>query len=86
MEIKTNDNLGTLQPQLTRLKTIVQPNDKTLLHVKEKGRITNAEYQKLNDCSERTASRQISELVKANLLEQAGNFGAGSFYKLKTPE
>ena len=59
---------------------------KTLLHVKEKGRITNAEYQKLNDCSERTASRQISELVKANLLEQAGNFGAGSFYKLKTPE
>ena len=59
---------------------------KAVLYVKEKGKITNSEYQKLNETSERTASREISELVKANLLEQAGSFGAGSFYKIKTPE
>jgi ATP-dependent DNA helicase RecG len=54
---------------------------KAVLYVKEKGKITNSEYQKLNETSERTASREISELVKANLFEQAG-----SFYKIKTPE
>ncbi len=32
-----------------------------------------------------TSSREISELVKAGILEQAGTFGAGSFYKIKTP-
>ena len=58
---------------------------KAVLYVKEKGRITNSEYQKLNETSDRTASREISELVKENLFEQAGSFGAGSFYKLKTP-
>jgi len=59
---------------------------KAVLYVKEHGRITNKEYQALEKASERTASRELSELIKANLLEQGGSFGAGSFYKLKTPE
>jgi len=59
---------------------------KAVLYVKEKGKITNAEYQEVNNISERTASREISELVKAEILEQAGSFGAGSFYKIKTPK
>ena len=58
---------------------------KSVLYVKEKGKITNSEYQQVNDISERTASREIFKLVKADILEQAGNFGAGSFYKIKTP-
>jgi ATP-dependent DNA helicase RecG len=58
---------------------------KAVLYVKEKGKITNSEYQKINEISERTSSREISELVKANILEQAGSFGAGSYYQLKTP-
>ncbi|MGV8138531.1 MAG: ATP-binding protein [Mangrovibacterium sp.] len=58
---------------------------KAVLYVKEKGKITNREYQKINKISERTSSREISELVKANILEQAGSFGAGSYYQLKTP-
>ena len=58
---------------------------KAVLYMKEKGKITNAEYQQINSISERTASREISELVKADILEQAGTFGAGSFYKIKTP-
>jgi len=58
---------------------------KAVLYVKEKGKITNSEYQQVNDISERTASREIFKLVKADILEQAGSFGAGSFYKIKTP-
>jgi len=58
---------------------------KAVLYVKEKGKITNSEYQKINEISGRTSSREISELVKANILEQAGSFGAGSYYQLKTP-
>jgi ATP-dependent DNA helicase RecG len=58
---------------------------KAVLYVKEKRKITNGEYQEINETSERTASREIAELVKINILEQAGTFGAGSFYRLKTP-
>jgi ATP-dependent DNA helicase RecG len=58
---------------------------KAVLYVKEKGRITNKEYQEINEVSDRTASREISEIVKTNILEQAGSFGAGSFYQI-TPK
>ena len=59
---------------------------KAVLYVKEKGKITNREYQEINKISERTASREILELVRANIIEQSGTFGAGSFYQLITPE
>ena len=57
-----------------------------MLYVKEKGRITNGEYQEINEISDRTASREISELVNSNILEQAGTFGAGSYYQIITPK
>jgi len=56
---------------------------KAVVYVKEKGKITNSEYQEINKISERTASRELSELAKTNVLEQAGSFGAGSYYQLK---
>jgi ATP-dependent DNA helicase RecG len=59
---------------------------KAVQYVKEKEKITNGEYQKINGISERTASREISELVKANIFEQSGTFGAGSCYQLITPK
>ena len=59
---------------------------KAVLYVKEKGKITNGEYQEINKISNRTASREILELVKANIIEQSGTFGAGSFYQLITPK
>lgn len=58
---------------------------KAVLYVKENGRITNKEYQGINEASERTSSRELSKLIKTNILEQGGSFGAGSFYKFKTP-
>ena len=59
---------------------------KAVTYVKERGRITNKEYQEINKISERTASREILELVKANIIEQSGTFGAGSYYQLIAPK
>ena len=55
---------------------------KAVLYVKEKGRITNAEYQEINDISKRTAVYDLVELVdKYNLLKQFGA-GAGTYYEI----
>jgi len=55
---------------------------KAVLYVKEKGKITNKEYQEINQVSKRTSTSELTDLVsKYNLLENKG-VGAGSFYKL----
>lgn len=55
---------------------------KAVLYVKEKGKITNKEYQEINQVSKRTASSDLADLVdKYGLLENFG-IGAGSHYKL----
>lgn len=59
---------------------------KAVLFVRKNGKITNKEYQEINNISERTSTRELSKLVKLDLLEQAGTYGAGSFYKIKTPK
>ena len=46
---------------------------KAVLFVKDKGRITNKEYQELNQVSKRTATNDLSELVEAfNVFKQQG--------------
>ncbi len=55
---------------------------KAVLYAKEKGKITNKEYQEINQVSKRTASSDLADLVdKYGLLENFG-VGAGSHYKL----
>jgi len=50
--------------------------------VKEKGKITNGEYQEINNCSRNTASNELKELENTfNLLVNSG-YGAGSCYEL----
>jgi len=56
---------------------------KAIIFVKEKGKITNSEYQQLNDCSRNTASNDLTELVEKKLLKPSGQKGAGAFYTLK---
>jgi ATP-dependent DNA helicase RecG len=55
---------------------------KAVLMVKEKGKITNKEYQKINDTTERTASRDLSDLVEKGIIKSSGIKGAGAFYTL----
>ncbi len=56
---------------------------KAVLFAKDKGKITNSEYQTLNDCSRNTASNDLTELVDKDLLKPSGQKGAGAFYTLK---
>jgi ATP-dependent DNA helicase RecG len=46
---------------------------KAVLYVKEKGKITNSEYQELNEISDRTASRDLENLVFKNVLDKIGD-------------
>ncbi len=56
---------------------------KAVLFTKDKGKITNSEYQTLNNCSRNTASNDLTELVDKELLKPSGQKGAGAFYTLK---
>jgi ATP-dependent DNA helicase RecG len=53
-----------------------------LKFVKEKGKITNSEYQSINECSRNTASNELAELVNKKLLNTSGQKGAGAYYIL----
>ncbi|MCL2063896.1 MAG: putative DNA binding domain-containing protein [Candidatus Cloacimonetes bacterium] len=55
---------------------------KAVLYIKEKGRITNSEYQELNEVSKRTAVRDIVELIeKYNIFIQHGT-SVGIYYEI----
>lgn len=55
---------------------------KAVEYVKEKGKITNKEYQELNSVAKTTATRDLAELVeKFNIFKNTGK-GAGSFYEI----
>jgi ATP-dependent DNA helicase RecG len=53
---------------------------KAVLFVKEKGKITNSEYQILNEISDRTALRDIEELIEKGILIKEGE-KKGTYYK-----
>ena len=55
---------------------------KAVQYVKEKGKITNSQYQKLCGVSRATASRDLKSLVGKGLLVSSGTKGAGSSYQL----
>ena len=56
---------------------------KAVLYVKEKGKITNSDYQTLNDVSKATATRDLTELLeKHKILKRTGDIGAGTNYIL----
>jgi len=55
---------------------------KAILYVKEKGKITNKEYQEINSISKRTAAYELVELVeKHRLFKQLGT-SVGTYYEI----
>ncbi|MBC8484866.1 MAG: putative DNA binding domain-containing protein [Bacteroidetes bacterium] len=56
---------------------------KAVMYVKENGKITNNQYQKIFSVSKATATRNLTTLVNKGLLVQYGETGKGTFYKLK---
>ena len=55
---------------------------KAIMYVKEKGKITNSEYQKINTVARQTATKDLNELTKVFKLLINRGFGAGSYFKL----
>lgn len=55
---------------------------KAVEYLKENGKITNKEYQKINDISKPTATRDLSELVKLKIINKIGKRGEGTYYIL----
>jgi ATP-dependent DNA helicase RecG len=55
---------------------------KAVMYIKEKGKITNKEYQEINNCSRNTASNDLKRLVENHILKESGIKGAGSYYDI----
>ncbi len=67
--------------QLTKLG-LNERQLKAVEYVKEKGKITNKDYQELNSVAKPTATRDLAELVeKFGILKNTGK-GAGSYYEI----
>jgi len=56
---------------------------KAVGYFKEKGRITNKEYQQIANTIKRTASRDLKELIDKDVLIKIGDSGKGTYYTLK---
>lgn len=69
------------EEQLTKLG-LNNRQVKAVLYVKEKGKITNADYQKLFSVARRTATRDLTGLVEKGILRSNEAKGAGSFYEI----
>lgn len=55
---------------------------KALLHVQNKGELTNGIYRQLTGVSKATATRDLQELVSRMLLVATGARGVGAYYSL----
>ena len=54
---------------------------KAVLYVKEKGRITNREYQTINEISDRSSSRELEIIKLKGILKKVGD-KKGAYYEL----
>lgn len=71
-----------LQARLERGE-INERQHKGLLYVRERGAIQRREYAQLTGASERTAARDLADLVERNLLERSGGRGRSTAYRLR---
>jgi ATP-dependent DNA helicase RecG len=55
---------------------------KAVLFLKKKEKITNKEYQEMNNTTERTATRDLLDLVEKGVIKSSGIKGAGAYYTL----
>ena len=55
---------------------------KAVMYVKEKGKITNKEYQEINQVSRQTATNDLNELTNTFKLLVNNGYGAGSYFEM----
>lgn len=59
---------------------------RAVMYVKERGSITNREYQELTGVKERTATAELSDLVERGIFERMGTTGRGARYVARKPQ
>ena len=64
------------------LQELNERQQKTIEYIKKRNKITNKEYQKINEVSKPTATRNLKELVDKKILIKYGETGKGTFYTL----
>ncbi|MBU2579336.1 transcriptional regulator, partial [Patescibacteria group bacterium] len=65
---------------------VIGLNDRQLIaivHLKHNRRISNKDYQKINNCSRNTATADLANLVEKHIILYNGQKGAGAFYTIK---
>ena len=72
---------NNITPEVLTIFGLNERQIKAVLFVKEKGKITNSEYQLLNEVSDRTALRDIEGLTEKGILIKEGE-KKGTYYKL----
>jgi len=55
---------------------------KAVMYVKQRGKITNKDYQELNNVKERMATIELAKLVEKGILRKSGTTGKGTFYTI----
>lgn len=73
----------TLNEEDLRANGLNERQIKAVLFVKEKGRITNKEYQVINETNRRTALRDLDDLCKQGILERMGELKS-TYYTIKS--
>ncbi|WP_029933086.1 hypothetical protein [Rhodothermus marinus] len=73
-------------PERLRALGLNERQIQAVLYVKERGRISNQEYQELAGVSKRIASRDLDDLVQRDIFERVGETGKGTHYILKGPQ
>ena len=73
----------TLNEEDLRAKGLNDRQIKAVLYVKEKGQITNKEYQVINETNRRTALRDLDDLCKQGILERMGELKS-TYYTIKS--
>jgi ATP-dependent DNA helicase RecG len=56
---------------------------KAVLYAKEKGRITNSEYQEVNGIGKSVTIDELHSLVEKQVFAKIGETGRGTYYKLR---
>ena len=73
----------TLNEEDLRAKGLNERQIKAVLYVKEKGQITNKEYQVINETNGRPALRDLDDLCKQGILERMGELKS-TYYTIKS--
>ena len=60
--------------------SLSEPQLRAAVYINEHKRLTNGQYQKMNDVSKATATRHLQELAGLNIIQSNGAKGAGAHY------